>query len=140
MTIAEQCELLGLARSSYYYQPVGETEENLHLMRLLDEQYTKTPFYGILKMTAWLKTQGYEVNKKRVARLLRLMGLEAVYPKPHRSVADPNAHRYPYLLKGLKVERVNQVWSTDVRRVGACEIPVRHRRGRETKPLGQWLT
>ncbi len=117
MTIAEQCDLLGLARLSYYYQPVGETEENLHLMRLLDEQYTKTPFYGILRMTAWLKTQGYHVNEKRVARLLRLMGLEgleAIYPKPHLSVADPAAHRYPYLLKGLTIERVNQVWSTDI--------------------------
>ena len=114
MTIAEQCELLGLARSSYYYQPMGETEENLHLMRLLDEQYTKTPYYGILRMTAWLKTQGYQVNEKRVARLLRLMGLEAIYPKPHLSVPDPTAHSYPYLLKGLKIERVNQVWSTDI--------------------------
>jgi len=114
VTIAEQCDLLGLARSSYYYQPVGETEENLHLMRLLDEQYTRTPFYGILRMTAWLKTQGYAVNEKRVARLLQLMGLEAIYPKPRLSISDPNAHRYPYLLKGLSIERVNQVWSTDI--------------------------
>ncbi len=106
--------MLGLARSSYYYQPMGETEENLHLMRLLDEQYTRTPFYGILRMTAWLRTQGYAVNEKRVARLLRLMGLEAISPKPRLSVADPNAHRYPYLLKGLTIERVNQVWSTDI--------------------------
>ena len=114
MTIAEQCDLLGLARSSYYYQPTGETEENLHLMRLLDEHYTRTPFYGILRMTAWLRTQGYVVNEKRVARLLRLMGLEAVYPKPHLSGADANGHRYPYLLRGLSIERVNQVWSTDI--------------------------
>ena len=114
ITVAEQCELLGLARSSYYYQPTGESEENLHLMRLLDEQYTKTPYYGILRMTAWLRTQGYAVNAKRVARLLRLMGLEAVYPKPRLSVPDPNAHPYPYLLKGVKIERVNQVWSTDI--------------------------
>lgn len=102
-----------MTRSSYYYEPVGETEENLHVMRLLDEQYTKTPFYGILRMAAWLRTQGYCVNEKRVARLLRLMGLEAIYLKPHLSVPDPNAHRYPYLLKGLSIERVNQVWSTD---------------------------
>ena len=114
VTIAEQCDLLGLARSSYYYQTVGETEENLHLMRLLDEQYTKTPFYGILKMTAWLKTQGYCVNEKRVARLLRLMGLEAVYPKPRLSLPDPTAHQYPYLLRGVTIERVNHVWSTDI--------------------------
>jgi len=114
VTIAEQCDLLGLARSSYYYQTVGETEENLHLMRLLDEQYTKAPFYGILKMTAWLKTQGYCVNEKRVARLLRLMGLEAVYPKPRLSLPDPTAHQYPYLLRGVTIERVNHVWSTDI--------------------------
>ena len=106
--------MLGLARSSYYYQAVGETEENLHLMRLLDEQYTKTPFYGILKMTAWLKTQGYHVNEKRVARLLRLMGLEAVYPKPRLSLPDSTAHCYPYLLRGVTIERVNHVWSTDI--------------------------
>jgi putative transposase len=71
LSVARQCELVGLARSSYYYQPVPESEENLLLMRLLDEQYTRTPFYGIQKMTAWLRTQGYEVNHKRVARLLR---------------------------------------------------------------------
>src|SRR5438132_12341237 len=82
MSIERQCELLGVARSSYYYQPRAEHEENLYLMRLLDEQYTRTPFYGTRKMTAWLQTQGYEVNRKRVMRLLRQMGLEAVYPKP----------------------------------------------------------
>jgi putative transposase len=114
VTIAQQCELLGLARSSYYYQPVGESQENLLLMRLLDEQYTKTPFYGVRRMTAWLRTQGYGVNEKRVSRLLRLMGLEAVYPKPRLSLPDATAHRYPYLLQGLKIERVNQVWSTDI--------------------------
>src|ERR1700738_5489430 len=85
ISIARQCELLGLARSSYYYQEVPESEENLQLMRLLDEQYTRTPFYGIKKMTAWLGTQGQEVNHKRVARLLRLMGLMAGYPKPRLS-------------------------------------------------------
>ena len=114
MTIAEQCELLGLARSSYYYQPTGESEENLQLMRLLDEQYTRTPFYGIRRMTAWLRTQGYPVNEKRVARLLRLMGLYAIYPQPPLSLPDPTAHHYPYLLQGVKIERVNQVWSTDI--------------------------
>ncbi len=96
MSIAQQCELLGLARSSYYYEPVPESEENLHLMRLLDEQYTRTPFYGTRKMTAWLHTQGYEVDRKRVRRLLRLMCLEAIYPKARTSVPGLTEQRYPY--------------------------------------------
>ncbi len=83
-------------------------------MRLLDEQYTRIPFYGTRKMTAWLHTQGYEVNRKRVTRLLRLMGLEAIYPKPHLSVAGSCEQRYPYLLRGMSIERCNQVWSCDV--------------------------
>jgi len=90
------------------------SEENLLLMRLLDEQYTRTPFYGIKKMTAWLGTQGYEVNHKRVARLLRLMGLMAVSPKPRLSQPGEQIVRYPYLLRGLTITRNNQVWSTDI--------------------------
>jgi len=114
ISIARQCDLLGLARSSYYYQEVPEREENLLLMRLLDEQYTRTPFYGVRKMTAWLGTQGYEVNHKRVARLLRQMGLCAIYPKPRLSQPGDQTIRYPYLLRGLSIDRVNQVWSTDI--------------------------
>lgn len=114
LSVARQCELVGLARSSYYYQPMPESEENLLLMRLLDEQYTRTPFSGIQKMTAWLRTQGYEVNHKRVARLLRQMGLMAMYPGPRLSQPAAPAVRYPYLLRGLSIERVNQVWSTDI--------------------------
>jgi len=83
-------------------------------MRLLDEQYTRTPFYGIRRMTAWLQTQGYPVNHKRVARLLRLMGLEAIYPKPRLSQPGAGQQHYPYLLRGRKIERANQVWSTDI--------------------------
>src|ERR1700730_739767 len=83
-------------------------------MRLLDEQYTRTPFYGIQKMTAWLHTQGHEVNHKRVARLLRQMGLMAVYPSPRLSQLGEQNVRYPYLLRGLSIDRVNQVWSTDI--------------------------
>ena len=98
-------------------------------MRLLDEQYTRIPFYGIKKMTAWLRTQGYEVNHKRVARLLRQMGLMAVYLSPRLSQPGEQTVRYPYLLRGLNIDRVNQVWSTDVRRVGAYGIPVEDRRG-----------
>lgn len=114
ISIARQCDLVGLARSSYYYQVVGESEENLHLMRLLDEQYTRTPFYGIRRMTAWLQIQGYAINHKRVERLLRMMGLEAIYPHPHVSAPGVTASRYPYLLRGVKIVRANQVWSTDI--------------------------
>ena len=106
--------MVGLARSSYYYQPVPESQENLLLMRLLDEQYTRTPFYGIKKMTAWLRSQDYEVNHKRVARLLRQMGLMAIYPAPRLSQPGEQNVRYPYLLRGLSIDRVNQVWSTDI--------------------------
>lgn len=87
LSITQQCELLGLARSSYYYHPKGESEENLLFMRLLDEQYTRTPFYGTRKMAWWLRTQGYPVERKRVRRLMQLMGLETIYPKPHLSPA-----------------------------------------------------
>jgi putative transposase len=114
LSLVRQCQLLGLSRSSLYYQPQGESEENLHLMRLLDEQYTRTPFYGVLKMTEWLSTQGYVVNPKRVRRLLRAMGLEALYPKPKTSVSTPEHKVYPYLLRHVTVGRVNQVWSCDI--------------------------
>jgi putative transposase len=93
---------------------VPESEENLLLMRLLDEQYTRTPFYGTRKMTAWLHTQGYPVDRKRVRRLLRLVGLEAIYPKPRTSVPGTVEQRYPYLLGGMRIERCNQVWSCDI--------------------------
>jgi putative transposase len=112
--MSRQCQLIGLPRASFYYQPQPESKENLMLMRLLDEQYTKTPFYGIRRMTAWLRTQGHQVNHKRVARLLRLMGLEAIYQKPRLSQPGAGHQIYPYLLRGLKIERINQVWSTDI--------------------------
>lgn len=113
MSIARQCDLVGLPRSTYYYQERGESAENLHLMRLLDQQYTDTPYDGVRRMTAWLRSPGYAVNHKRVARLLRTMGLETLYPKPQLSAPHP-AHRvYPYLLRGVPITRVNQVWSTD---------------------------
>ena len=114
LSIAQQCDLLGIARSSWYYEPIGETAENLILMRLLDEQYTKTPFYGVERMTAWLRQQGYAVNPKRIRRLLRLMGLEALYPKPRLSLPGAAEKRYPYLLRGRSITEVNDVWSTDI--------------------------
>jgi putative transposase len=114
ISIARQCALLGLHRSGYYYEPCGESEENLQLMRLLDQQYMDTPYYGIGRMQWFLGQKGYQVNHKRVARLLRIMGLEAVYPKPNLSKANPAHKIYPYLLRGVKIEQVNQVLSTDI--------------------------
>jgi putative transposase len=114
ISLARQCELLGLARSSWYYQPAGEDPYNLHLMKLIDQQFTETPFYGVRRMTAWLRAQGEQVNHKRVARLIRKMGLETIYPKPRTSVAADNIRRYPYLLSGVSIQAPNQVWSTDI--------------------------
>ena len=114
VSVARQCELVGLSRSSFYYTPQEESPENLYLMRLLDEQYTRTPFYGVRRMTAWLRAQGYAVNHKRVARLLYTMGLETLYTKPHTSQSQPGHRVYPYLLRGVPITRVNQVWSTDI--------------------------
>ena len=112
--MARQCELLGLVRSSYYYAPTGESAENLALLRLLDEQYTRTPFYGVRRMTAVLRQQGYPVNPKRVRRLRDILGLETLYPRPRTSAAAPGHRVYPYLLRGVTVARVHQVWSTDI--------------------------
>lgn len=113
-SLRQQCALLDINRSNLYYQPVSESKENLGLMRLLDEQYTRTPYYGVLRMTAVLRRQGYEVGPKRIRRLLRTMGLEAIYQKPDTSQPNPEHHIYPYLLRGLSIERCNQVWSTDI--------------------------
>ena len=114
LSVRRQCELLGLSRSSLYYEPGGEAAENLRLMRLIDEQYTARPFYGSRRMTVWLNEQGEEVNRKRVQRLMRVMGLEAIYPKPRLSLAGKGHRVYPYLLRGVTVERGDQVWSADI--------------------------
>lgn len=114
ISVRRQCDLLGVNRSSLYYEPRGESEENLRLMRLMDEQYTRAPFYGSRKMTEWLRTKGFEVNRKRVSRLMAVMGIEAVYPKPKLSRPGEGHKIYPYLLEGIEVKRVNQVWSTDI--------------------------
>lgn len=115
ISIRRQCELLGVNRASLYYRPLGESEENLRLMRRIDEQYTRTPFYGSRRMAVWLREEKKtEVNRKRVARLMQVMGLEAVYPKPKLSQPGESHKIYPYLLRDVKVQRVNQVWSTDI--------------------------
>jgi putative transposase len=114
VSVRQQCELIGLSRATYYRQPGPETAFNLHLMRLIDEEYTRTPFYGYRKMTARLNMRGYEVNRKRVARLMRTMGLQAIYPGPRTSVSQPQHKKYPYLLRGLSITQPNQVWSADI--------------------------
>jgi putative transposase len=106
--------LIGLARSSYYYEAAAESAENLALLRLLDEQYTRTPFYGVRRMTAVLRQRGYPINEKRVRRLLRTLGLTALGPQPGTSRGAPEHRVYPYLLRGVAIERVNHVWSTDI--------------------------
>ena len=111
---SKQCELLSIHRSGLYYQPVGESEENLTLMRLMDEQYMRTPFYGIRCMQAWLATQGYLVNRKRVKRLMGLIGWHTIYRAPNTSLANKEHKRYPYLLKDLKITHQNQVWAMDI--------------------------
>ena len=113
-SVRQQCELLGLARSSYYYEPVCESKENLALMRLIDQEYTRHPFLGSRRMMLWLSQQGQAVNRKRVQRLMRLMGLEAIYPKPKLSAGDRQHRVYPYLLRDVAIARVDQVWSTDI--------------------------
>ena len=114
MSVRRQCQLLGLCRSSLYYQGVAESVENLRLMRRIDQEYTAHPFLGSRRLTKWLNEQGEAVNRKRVQRLMRLMGLEAVYPKPRLSAARAGHRIYPYLLRNVRVERPNQVWSTDI--------------------------
>lgn len=114
MSVRRQCELLGLNRSSLYYEPTGETAEDLRLMRLIDGQYTAHPYYGSRRIMRWLIERGEEVNRKRVQRLMRIMGLEAIYPKPRLSRPGEGHRIYPYLLRGVKVERPDQVWSTDI--------------------------
>jgi putative transposase len=114
LSVSQQCELLGLSRSSYYYEPAKETAENLALMALIDREYTAHPFYGSRRMVTWLQGQGHKLNRKRVQRLMRLMGLEAVYPKPKLSVRGAGHKVYPYLLRNVAIERANQVWSTDI--------------------------
>ena len=114
MSVRRQCELLGLSRSSLYYEPGGEAAEDLRLMRRIDEQYTARPFYGSRRMTIRLNERGEGVNRKRVQRLMRIMGLEAIYPKPRLSLAGKGHRIYPYLLRGVTVERRDQVWSTDI--------------------------
>jgi putative transposase len=112
--VAQQCALLGVSRSSWYYQPVPQSALTQELLDRLDEQYTRTPFYGVWRMTAVLRGAGYAVNPKRVRRLLRMLGLEAIYPKPRTSTPAPGHQIYPYLLRGVPITHADQVWSSDI--------------------------
>jgi putative transposase len=106
--------MLDISRSGLYYQPVGISEEEITLMKLIDRQYLATPFYGARKMAAWLKSQSHQVNRKRVRRLMRLMGITAIYRRPRTSKPAPGHKTYPYLLGGMKITRPNQVWAADI--------------------------
>ena len=114
LSIGAQCRLLSIARSSFYHTPQGETELNLALMRLVDEQFLETPFYGVRQMTWHLRNQGHRVNQKRVRRLMRLMGLTPIHQKPNTSRPAKGHKTYPYLLRDLRVDRPNQVWCADI--------------------------
>ena len=114
LSVRRQCELVGLNRSTFYYQPALQSALNLQLMRYIDKQYTRTPFYGWPRMTAHLRRQGYVINHKRVQRLMRRRGLQAIYPKHRTSIAAQGHKVYPYLLRNLAITRCNQVWSADV--------------------------
>jgi putative transposase len=121
LSLSRQCQLLGLSRAALYYRPVAVSDYELELMALIDRQYLRTPFYGSRRMTAWLRTQGQLVNRKRVQRLMGLMGLEVIYQRPRTSRPAAGHRRYPYLLRGLVIERVNQVWAADI-----TYIPMAH--------------
>jgi putative transposase len=114
MSIRRQCELLGVARCGVYRPPTKVSAEDLSLMKRIDEQYTKTPYYGSRRMAAALSTKTHPVNRKPVQRLMRLMGIEAIYPRCKLSAKNPDHHVYPYLLRGLVIDRPDQVWSSDI--------------------------
>jgi len=114
LSISKQCELLSLSKGALYYKPVPIDEFNLMLMDLLDRQYLKTPFYGSRKMAIYLKSIGHEVNRKRVQRIMRIMGLKAIHPQQNLSARNPDHMVYPYLLKDLTISQPNHVWCSDI--------------------------
>lgn len=113
-SIVKQCELLSLNRSTFYYEPVPETAENLAIMRWLDEQYFDTPFYGVLRLQVLLVGLGYNINVKKIRRLMKLVGWRTLYQEPRTTIADRASYKYPYLLKDLKITKQNQVWEVDI--------------------------
>lgn len=121
LSVRRQCELLGLARSTCYYEPAEESADNLRLMRLIDEQHLRTPFYGSRNLTTFLRLAGEQVNRKRVQRLMRLMGIEAIYPRPRTTWRNTKHRVFPYLLRDVEILWPNQVWSSDI-----TYVPMRH--------------
>jgi putative transposase len=113
-SISRQCQLLGLSRSLFYYAPCPINPDDLELMRLIDEQYLKTQTYGSRSMARHFRRQGRKINRKRIQRLMRLMGIEAIYPKPHTSRPHPEHRIYPYLLRDLAIDHANQIWASDI--------------------------
>jgi putative transposase len=114
LSIARQCELVSISRSGFYYQPSGESELNLTLMRLIDEQHTRTPYYGARQMARYLRREGYIVGRKRIRRLMQKMGLCVIYQRPRTTVPAVDHEVYPYLLRDLVIDRPNQVWCADI--------------------------
>jgi putative transposase len=114
LSVKRQCELVSVSRSGWYYQPKGVSEENLTLMKMIDRLYMARPFYGARKIAACLKSQGHTVNRKQVGRLMRLMGIRAIYRRPRTSKPGKGHKLYTYLLKGMKITRPNQVWAADI--------------------------
>lgn len=136
LSIGRQCKLLSIARSFYCYEPEGETEQNLGLMRQIDEQFPETPFFGVRQMTWRLRNDGHLVNEKRMRRPMRLMGLMPICQKPDTSGPAKGRTTYPCLLKGLRVDRPNQVWRSDItclpmRRGFLCLVAIMDRRTRK---------
>jgi putative transposase len=119
LPVTRQCQLLNLNRSSVYYQPRGVSDEDLQLMRRIDEMHLKRPFYGSRRIRDWLQDEGFAVNRKRVQRLMRHMGITALYPKANTSRPGKGHKIYPYLLRGLEIDRANQVWAADI-----CYVPM----------------
>jgi putative transposase len=114
LSVVRQCELLQISRSTLYYEPVKESPENLAIMRVLDEQYFKTPYYGVERLLVLLIVMGYKINRKRLRRLLKLQGWRTLYPLPRTTRIDPAAYKYPYLLRDMAIEGKNQVWAIDI--------------------------
>jgi putative transposase len=112
--LSRQCELLGISRTAYYYRPTGVSEGDLARMRILDEVFTRHPYYGARRLADELQERGLPACRAHVSRLMRVMGIEAIYPKPHLSLSDKEDRVFPYLLRGVRIERPNQVWSSDI--------------------------
>ena len=114
LSLSHQCKLLDISRSNYYYKSSGESDYNLLLMRIIDEEYLKYPFFGSRQMMRHLRNNGHIISRKRVRRLMKKMGIRAIYQKPRTSIANKDHKIYPYLLRDLRIDRANQVWCSDI--------------------------